>query len=419
MDNGNEKSLVVKLICVLLSFVLWLYISNVENPTRTSDVRGVSVEILNEDTLSNSNLCISPEQTFTVDLKLEGPATEIYSMKKSNFVLKADLGSYALKKGENYIPVQVESYPEGLTIKNVGVLAVKVNIESKKDKEVEVFSQVKTSYKSGVSQTSVDVKPNKVKVSGPESSVDKVSKVALKGERLDISEDINEKFNLIAVDAQGDEVKGVNLSESEGTLAINTGNQKEVPIKATYTGKLSANLTLEGTSLSKNNVSIIGSYDQISSIDSIETEAIDLSSITTNQDIKVKFKLPKGISIASGQNYVVATVKVKSNATTNTTTNENTKTNNIINKTIDGVQVNLSNKKNETLKYETSTISIEVSGSQDVLNSLTASNISATASVADIVEAGQKDVPVTISLVNTDQSVKIVTKPETVKVTVK
>lgn len=417
MDNGNEKSLVVKLICVLLSFVLWLYVSNVENPTRTSDVRDVSVEIINEDTLNSSNLCISPDQTFSVDLKLEGPATEIYSMKKSNFVLKADLSSYALKKGDNYIPVQVESYPEGLTIKNIGVLAVKVNIENKKDKEVEVLSQVKTSYKSGISQSSIDVKPTTVKVSGPESSVDKVSKAALKGEKLDISDDINEKFSLVAIDAQGNEVKGVNLSESEGSLIISIGNQKEVSIKPTYTGKLNSNLTLESTSLSKNNVSIIGSSEQIADIDNIETEAIDLSSISGNQDIKVKLKLPKGVSLASGQNYVVATVKVKSNVTPNTTTNDTTSS--TVTKTIEGVKVNLLNKKNETLRYETPAINIEVSGIQDAINSLTVANISATASVADIGEAGEKDIPVTISLINADQSIKIVTKPETIKVTVK
>jgi YbbR domain-containing protein len=404
MDNGNKKGLVVKLICVLLSFGVWLYVSNVENPTRTSDVKDVPIEIVNEGVLDDSNLCITSDQTFTVNLKLEGPANEIYSVKKSDFVIKADLSSYALKKGENNIPVQIESYPEGLTIKNSGVLAVKVNIENKAEKEVEVYSCVKTTFKSGFTQSSMDVEPSTIKVSGPESAVNKVSKVALKGEKLDISSKVNERFNLVAVDAQGNEVKGVNLSESEGILSIGVGNQKEVSIKPTYTGKINDNLTLESTVLSKDKVTIVGSYDEIENIDSIETEPIDLSSVSANQDIKVKLKLPKGISLASGQNYVIATIKVKSN---------------IITKTIEGVQVTLLNKKDGTLKYDVPTISVEVSGTQDVLNSITATNISATASVGDITEAGEKDVSIDISIVNADESLKITSKPEKVKVTVK
>ncbi|MBD7913272.1 MULTISPECIES: CdaR family protein [Clostridium] len=404
MDNGNEKSLIIKLICILLSFVLWLYISNVENPTRTSDIKDVPVEIVNTEVLDSSNLCISPDQSFVVDVKLEGPANDIYSVKKNDFNIKADLSSYALKKGENNIPVQIESYPQGLTIKNIGVLAVKVNIENKVEKEVSVYSAVKTTFKNGITKSSVDVKPNKVKVSGPESAVNKVAKVALKGEKLDIEENINEKFNLVAVDAQGNEVKGVNVSENEGILAIEVGNQKDVTIKPTYTGKLSSNLTLESTVLSKEKVTIIGNYDEISNIDSIETEPIDLASINNNEDIKIKLKLPSGIMLASGQNYVVATIKVKDNTVT---------------KSIDGVQVNLINKKEGTLKYEVPNISVEVSGTQEALNSITAANISATASVGDITEAGEKEVPIEVNIVNADNNIKVISKPEKVKVTVK
>ena len=70
MDNGNEKRIVVKLVCVILSFILWLYVSNVENPTRTSDIKAVEVTLENTDVLKDSNLCLKPDQKFLVDLKI-------------------------------------------------------------------------------------------------------------------------------------------------------------------------------------------------------------------------------------------------------------------------------------------------------------------------------------------------------------
>ena len=182
MDKGNEKRLGVKIICVILAFGLWLYITNVDNPTRTTNLKDVEVQLINEDTLAKSNMAISPGQKITVDLNLEGTANEIYSINKEDFVIKADLSTYALKKGENNIPVQIENYPTGINIKNNAALSVKVTIEELVEKEVNVYSKVKTTFKSGFSKSSTIVKPNIIKVSGPASAVNKVTSGSLVGE---------------------------------------------------------------------------------------------------------------------------------------------------------------------------------------------------------------------------------------------
>lgn len=44
MVKTKDSTLIVKLICLLLSFGLWLYISNVENPVRTYEIKNIPVE---------------------------------------------------------------------------------------------------------------------------------------------------------------------------------------------------------------------------------------------------------------------------------------------------------------------------------------------------------------------------------------
>ncbi len=39
MDKGNEKRGVVQLVCVLLAFCLWLYVTSIENPNKSSEVK--------------------------------------------------------------------------------------------------------------------------------------------------------------------------------------------------------------------------------------------------------------------------------------------------------------------------------------------------------------------------------------------
>ena len=405
MDKGNEKRLGVKIICVILAFGLWLYITNVDNPVRTTDLKGVEVQLINEDALAKSNMALSPGQKITVDLNLEGPSNEIYSIKKEDFVIKMDLSTYALKKGDNNIPVQIENYPTGINIKNNAALSVKVTIEELVEKEVNVYSKVKTSFKNGVSKSSTIVKPNTIKVSGPASAVNKVTSGSLVGEALDIQGNYEGNFSISPIDASGNEVKDVNLSQSEGTLSLKVGSQKDVPIGSSYSGSLKDGLKVETLNLSSDKVTIIGDPNAIAKIDKIETQPIDLSQITSTQDMNLNFIVPEGISIASDRKYVSATIKIKQAVT--------------ITKTIDGIVVNLTDKKDGKFTYEAPTVSVTVSGTEEALSGLTLADFNASASVAELNVAGDGAVKLDVNLVKPNANIKISNKPETVKITVK
>ena len=411
MDGTKKKTIIVKCVCVLLSFILWLYVSNVENPSRTSDLKSVPVEFLNEDVLTSSNLYFSPNQNYTVDLKLEGGAKEIYSVNKSDFILKADLSGYALKKGENNIPVEVVSAPEGVTIKNKTVLTVKVILEESTEKNVSVYSKVRTTFKDGVSKKSITVTPKSVKVSGPESLVKNVTSVVLEGDIVDISKDISQSFKLIPIDSSGNEVTGVELSEDIGKVVVNVGNSKQVKINPVYKGSLPENLTLKGITLSADTVNILGDSNVVKSINQIDTQPINLSDIKESGTIDVKLNLPNGVSLVDNDNKVTASIEVAQK--------EDNIEDNVITKKIEGVKVNLTNKENTSLTYEANSITVEVSGKSSEINVLTAENVTATASVAGITEVGEQDVKLDVSLTNAGSSVNIISKPDNVKVVVK
>lgn len=412
MDNGNEKRIVVKLVCVILSFVLWLYVSNVENPTRTSDIKAVEVTLENTDVLKDSNLCLKPDQKFLVDLKIEGPANDIYVAKKSDFTIKADLSNYSLKKGENNIPVQIFNSPSNLEIKNSGVLTVKVNLEEIIEKDVKISSKVNTTYKHGLTENYISISPKSVKVSGAESAVNSVDSVIIKGELLNIKEDTQESFDLIAVDAEGNEVKGVTLSESKAKLSIGVvGNVKEVSLKVNYKGNLPEGLTLEGVTLSKDTISITGDINKLEEVDSISTETINLSTITESKDVSLGIILPEGIYLSNKNEKITASIKVKKVETKveNKTTS----------KKIEGIVVTLNNRQNEKLTYEAESIFVELEGVKEELDLVTSANIVATASVQDITEAGEYEVLVDVKLENTGSTIKIKSKTEKIKITVK
>lgn len=419
MDKGNKEKLIAKIISVILAFGLWLYVTNVENPTRTSQITGIPVKIENEDVLKDSNLALTPGQDLTVDLSLEGPSSEVYGAKKSDFTVVLDLNSYALKEGENVIPVKLVDYPSGVNIKNDGILSVKVNVEPLVEKEVKVTSNVKTSFKSGYKQSSLNVSPEVVKISGAKSVVDRVKSAALVGSASDIGESYEGTFKLSPMDSNGNEVQGVSLSEEEGTLTIGSGIKKEVKVVTNYKGSLPNGIQLDGVKLDSDKVTITGSKANIDKIQSISTEDIDLSNIKETTTLKLKYILPSGVNLVGNYNYVNATVTVKSVENNTEDKADNSNSDDAETKTIDNISVSLSDGNDTSFIYEAEKISITVTGKKTDLDKLTQDNVKASASAAELKEVGQQEVELNVSLVNAGSTVKIINKPDKVKVTIK
>lgn len=99
MDKqSQQKTLIIKICCVIAAFILWLYTSNDGNTIKTNKISNIPVEIINSDYLKQSGFVLSPNQDFTTTLKITGKPADVYAVKPENFKLQVDLSVYALKK---------------------------------------------------------------------------------------------------------------------------------------------------------------------------------------------------------------------------------------------------------------------------------------------------------------------------------
>ena len=67
-NKAKKKEILIKAICILLSFGLWLYVNNIENPKREIVVANIPVEIVGSQILSQYGLALAPNQDITVSL---------------------------------------------------------------------------------------------------------------------------------------------------------------------------------------------------------------------------------------------------------------------------------------------------------------------------------------------------------------
>ena len=405
MDKWNEKVITI-IVCVLLSFSLWVYISNVENVNRTVELKNISVTIENESALSESNLVLLPDQVFEVNLRIEGPSKKVYSISKQDFNLEVDLSAYALKSGVNNIPVKIVDYPEGINIKNTGNLTIKVVLENLEEKEVNVTSKINTTFQDGISEVSSEISPQKVTISGASSFIYKVSQVIIDGSESNISRNFSRTFNLKAVDANRDEVDGVEISTKKVTYSMKVKKQKEVPIKIDYQGSLNSGIIKEYEELSINNIIVSGEVDDVDKIESIKTEPIYLSNITENKKITLDLVIPEGINVVGNDTSVILTYNVKNNNTVPEVTDDEKQ----ITKTIEGVEISYIYEDTAKYNYEyvTKTVNIDIKGTKAELDNITKDQIKVEASVKELTTEGENSVNWNASLINPVNNVSIV-----------
>ncbi|WP_297422526.1 CdaR family protein [Clostridium sp.] len=311
MDKSENGTLIVKIVCLLLSFGLWLYISNVENPSRSYDLRNIPVELINENSVADAKFAIVNKQQYTVDLILEGPSSEVLKVKKEDFKIVADMSVYALKSGENTIPVQIVSYPENINIKNNGFLGIKVNLEELTQKQFTIKSKVKVNYKENIYEKQQTINPQTVTVTGGKSSIERISDAIITGEEKDVDKNRENDYSIKLVDSLGNEITNVEPDNKTAKLSIEVTNGKVVPINLKTTGTVPQGFILDGYDLSKNNVNILGDSQNLDKIQSIDTEPMDISSLKSDSEMNVKLILPEGIAVQDGEGIIDVKFRIK------------------------------------------------------------------------------------------------------------
>ena len=305
MDNRKTKQkVIVQIISLLISIGLWLYVTNTENPIRTVEVKKVPVQLLNANDLVNQGIALAPNQNIYVNLKIEGSSQDVYKVSANDFSIKIDLDEYALKVGDNSIPITFVNTPSNITVKNTSSLVVNVKIEQYVEKELEVESRIDVATKVSYYAAPPEVEPKTVTISGAESLVNQVEKLVVFGEENNVSEDIVKNYEVSPIDKNGYTVEGVKLSSERVQVTIRVNSGKSVPIKINTTDSVN-NTTITSIKLLQEYVEIAGPKEILDNINEVYTEKIDLSNITKSTTLEVSLILPEGIEKASIYNVNV------------------------------------------------------------------------------------------------------------------
>ena len=399
MDNWKTKQkIIVQIVSLFISIGLWLYVTNTENPIRTVEVSKVPVQLLNANDLSKQGMALVPNQSIYVDLKVEGYSQDVYKLNKDNFSIKIDLAEYALKLGDNSIPITIVDTPSNVTVKNTSNLVVTVKIEEIIEKDFKVESRIDVAAKANYYVAQPQINPETVTVSGPKSLVSQVKGVVVLGQEDNVFEDIVKNYEVVAIGDSGYTVEGVKLSTERVQVIIKVNPGKSVPIKVGTIGNAGYNINIASMELSQNYVEITGPQYILDSISEIYTEAIDLSRITKNSNMKVDLIFPDGIEKAS-ISYVTVSIEVEEakESQENEVTREFE---------VEYTTSGLASDFNMTAS--SNKVKIVLKGSKNKLDSINIENIVASIDLSSITDAGQYTETPAVNITGDAEGVEII-----------
>ena len=246
------------LIFLFLAVLFWVLTKFSREYTATVDASIRYTSIPNETLLAENN----PEEV-SFDLTTNGFEFFYYKLKQP--LITINISKYYTKGNKTVtIPdAQLIGLISGqlnknLSVKNVSLDALKVNLELLVSKKIPVFSKAEISFKKGfMSLDTLEVKPDSVQISGPSEAIKKFDSITTK---VKTYKNIDTNFSEdIALELP--EVNSLSVTPQEVSISLNVQEftQKEIP----EVTKVSFNVPVKAfNSVSKNDFRLFCDYSK-------------------------------------------------------------------------------------------------------------------------------------------------------------
>ncbi len=393
MKEKIFKNLSLKILSVLCAIVLWTVIVNIYDPTTSVTISNVSVQLINQESLTDKGYAYEVVDGSKIAVYVSGPKSIITDIKSSDIVATADLSK--ITAFADYADIDVRVVKDGVTISNIEVTprttAIKLDIENRESKEFTIRTEVTGRPASGYVLLEKKVSPEAVKVTGPASEIAKIDHIKAVCDISDIKASTTKKSAIVLYDVNGNEITtntlDVGIKEVEFSLKV--GVSKTVSVKCAGTeGKIADGYIFMGATANVSEVTLVASdaslLEQVTDI-TIPSSAINIEGLKENATFSV------GLG-----GYVPAGVTFVANETINVNVTVEKRASRQVTIPTSAIKINnLMNGLTATVSGDDSVV-ITISGTSANVSKISATNVTATVDVSNL-SAGTHSVVLNLS----------------------
>lgn len=315
-------NLSLKIMSVAIAIVVWLIVVNIDNPVGTNYYTITDVELINKEYVESSDtigkMCMPEENQDSVKVAITASKKVRDRIRLSDITAVADLQqAVSLDTDPVMVPITVTCLASGVLPSDIKVTPqnLTVNLDEKETQEFVVnVSKGDTKPGKDYEVGSLTASPEKIRITGPKTLVNKIDKVnatiALDGN----TEDYTQEVNLTIYDKNQEA-----LSESEMNSLRIENNAKVVvtaklwkirtgvKIVAGYVGTPAGGYQVGSVKTVPDTISVAGNTEGLESLSendnmiTIPADRIDISGESKDVERKISLKnlLPDNVKLTS------------------------------------------------------------------------------------------------------------------------
>jgi YbbR domain-containing protein len=289
-----------KVVALLVAFILWLVVVNYDDPIERKPFYNVVVEKRNADAITSQGQAIEYKEGEVISVVISGKRSLIDRMTSADIIAYVDLSKVSIT---NTVDIEFE-------------ISDKLEVLEKKPNNMQIsLEQVKTELRdvvvSYVGELEKDyvrlnpvVTPSQIEITGPQSKLAMVAQISVPIRVDNASNDVTVYVTPKLLDASGNEVTGLSVSNNQIQIKVPIQKIKTVPVVFQTTGTMNEGYRLLSMKLDMEQIVVRGEPDVLANFTKLVVPDIDLSLLTdetTTQSINLNQFLPAGINVYNSE----------------------------------------------------------------------------------------------------------------------
>lgn len=304
----------IKLISLVLALVLWLIVVNVSKP-EISDFRTVDLDIKNESIFEAESKSWEMDRS-TVSVNYTVRTDQRANITAKDFHAYIDLKDYSITGA---VPVYVEVLNDkDSIISNVTTRpsVIRISIEDVQEKQFDLKVRQNGNPADGFVIGNTIISPETVYVTGPESSIGRISEIGITVESANLTGNKSGKAEPVFYDANGNVITNLNdvkISSSEINYSITLHKKKSINLLSSIRGIPAAGYQYESMTVSPDSIQLSGPMAVMDAMTVFELPPMDITGATSSmtESFRISDYLPAGVELAEPSGEINITVRIE------------------------------------------------------------------------------------------------------------
>lgn len=305
MKHKWTNNLGLKVLSLLVSCLIWLVVTNTNDPESTQVYKNVPITIKNQDTITNAN------KTFTVvdgvdkiNVYVTARKSIRAALNSGSFTVKADMENYNEALGT--VPLEISCEDARIRQEDLRIIpsSLKINMEDKVEQNfgVAVVTSGKADKGYELGKTTI-VSGDTIRIAGPQSLINIIGKVTILLDITNMNTDSTNLYPIRIEDKNGaalteGQMSNLELKDSNGVSLQNNSAEvrteiwkvyNDIPLKANVTGEVAPGFKVSSITLSPQTINLVATEEAIDELGGELTLKDDISveGLTETQDYTV------------------------------------------------------------------------------------------------------------------------------------